>query len=62
MLAVSLNRSLLKEERVGVPLGERMVNQRGDSQLSLALTLVALYVEDSFVPEVREKGCQASDI
>ena len=61
MFAVALNRTLLKEERGGVSLGERKVNQREDSQLSLVFILVALSAENFFLPEVREKGSQASD-
>ena len=61
MFAMALNRTLLKEERVGESLGERRVNQREHSQLSLAFTLVALSAENFFLLEVREKGYQASD-
>lgn len=62
MFAVPLNKSLPKEERVGVPVGKRMVHQRGDRQLSLAFTLMAVSVDDSFLPEVHEKSYQASAI
>ena len=61
MFAVALNRTLLKEERIGESLGERTVNQREDSQLSVAFTLVALSAENFFLPEVCETGYQASD-
>lgn len=47
MFAVPLNGSLLKKERVEAPLGEKVSNQRVDSQLPFAFTLVALSVMGS---------------